>query len=426
MIYTMLSKHSFFALILVIAFATACDTSAPEPEYFTKVELFLDLEEGIPGGRIIDDIDKSDRVYAAFERLETPELADALIRAHDRGADVKIVGDEDAQSDVGFQALLDADVPVTFGNGELAYLPDPTLNSIVDNCGQLAEKVRCPPPQGSEPVPAGLMYRPGSYNVMSHSFLLTGKTTVWNFANSAFGATDGPMVGYRIESERMWEVFEREHRQLFGGVFATTLDVYNGPVKSAQQSNPDFNSESYLSELGEFQTFFSPQDRVTKKIIDESYRARASVWIITDNMAEDALAKALQYKQEYFDVKVITNRAAQASELDWQDIPHRFAPDSIDKLPTVVVIDGVEDREGDRRPRRVMVSSYPIYKTGPFRIFFGPPVIQDDIIEIYPSDYFIDGNLWGLIEYRGQVWDVKEIDQFVDQFETLWSQSEAP
>ena len=270
------------------------------------------------------------------------------------------------------------------------------------------------------------MYRPGSFNIMSHNFILTGKRTVWNFANSAFGASDGPMVGYRIESERMWEVFEREQRQLFGNVFATTVDVYNGPVKSSQQTNPDFNSESYLSEFGEFFTFFSPQDRVVKKVIDETYRARASVWIMSDTLSEDALIKALAYKEKYFDVRVITREESQSPGVNFGDIPVRYAPASAEKLPTVVIIDSEPDREGDKRPRKVMVASHPLFRTGPFRVFFGPAVQQmDDIIEIYPSDYYVDGNLWGLREYRGQLHEVKAIDEFVSYFDTLWSQSEA-
>ena len=58
----------------------------------------------------------------------------------------------------------------------------------------------------------------------------------------------------------------------------------------------------------------------------------------------------------------------------------------------------------------------------------GPCPIQpgDDCLVVHPADYFIDGNMWTLTEYRGQLHEVREIDQIEAFFDDLWNQSEAP
>ncbi len=432
----MKTKHMILLTFLAIPFLGSCDTSAPEPQFLTKVDIFLSQKEDVPIKQLQKDIAESDKILGAFHDMDVPQLADFLIAAKKRGAIVRIVGDEDSKDQVGFQKLLDADIEVTFGDGAFSYLPDPNLGNILEDCGVKDENlVRCPMnPANDVAVPEKrVMYRPGSTNIMSHNFLLTKKTVVWNLSRGASSDVDGPLVGYRIDSEQMYEVFEREQRQLFGGAFATTLDVYNGPTKSTQQNNPSFNAESYLSNAGEFKTMFNPQQRLVKKVIDEAYRSKASVWIITDNMADDVLLDALRYKDKYFDVRVITNAASQTPKVfEAKDSFVRKAPASIGYLPTIVIIDSELDREKERRPRQVMVLSHPLHKAGAFRIRGPRNPGGDDRVEIYTSDYFIDGNLWGLSEYNSQVDDrsedespgrIKEIDQFVSFFNVLWKKS---
>ncbi len=431
----MINRYLIISSLIAASFFVGCDTSAPEPEFLTKVDLFLSQAEEIPLNQLKKDIAASDKILGAFNDMDEVALADLLIAAHKRGAWVRIVGDEDSKDQAGFKKLIEADVPVMFGDGALTYLPDPNLGGVLEDCGIKNEHVvRCPlNPAADTPIAEKrVMVRPGSLNIMSHNFLLTNNTTVWNFSRGASSAVDGPMVGYRIESERMYEVFEREQRQLFGGSFATELDVYNGPTKSSQQNNPSFNAESYLSDVGEFKTMFNPQERLVKKVIDEAYRAKASVWIVTDNMVDDVLVDALRYKDQYFDVRVITNAASQSTGVfESNDEFVKTAPDTIGYLPTIIIIDSQLDPNGDKRPRQVMVLSHPLHRASPFRILPPRTAGGDDRAEIYTSDYFIDGNLWGMSEYNTQVdiasdespGKIKEIDQFVSFFDVLWEKS---
>lgn len=431
----MKTKHLIISSLLAVSLFGGCDTSAPEPEFLTKVDLFLSQTEKVPLAQLTADIAASDKILGAFNDMDVPQLADLLIAAHKRGAFVRIVGDEDSKDQVGFQKLIAADVPVMFGDGEFTYLPDPNLGGTLEECGIKSENViRCPRnPATDDAIPAQrVMTRTGAMNIMSHNFLLTNKTTIWNLSRGASSDVTGPLVGYRVESERMYEVFEREQRQLFGGAFSTNLDVYNGPTKSAQQNNPSFNAESYLSDVGEFKTMFNPQERLVKKVIDEAYRAKASVWIVTDNLVDDVLVDALRYKDKYFDVRVITNAASQTPAVfEGSDDFVKKAPAEMTYLPTIIIIDSELDPNKEKRPRQVMVLSHPLHRAAAFRIL--PPTRDggDDRAEIYTSDYFIDGNLWGISEYNSQVGEasdenpgrIKEIDQFVSFFDVLWDKS---
>lgn len=421
----------------------------PAGEYFTQIEYFIDGDEK---ARLVAELGSATtRVDAAITRLTDIEVADALIRAKDRGAVVRVAADRDFAGDAGLERLEEAGIEIVYGDGELFYLPDPNIAGVVSSpCGFIGGVVRCPAPDGAEDLenyagdePVGAIYRPGSFNLMSHNFFIVDVRTVWNFT-TPFDGSDAPQFGFRAESERMREVMDREFTQLFGGVFATTLDVYNGPVKSSPQQNPDFNAKSYLTDRGELELRFNPQDRVTKTIIDDTYRARASVWLVTDTIGEDFLIRALNYKadarrpgdnSDAFDVRVIVNPNGQSpftrAELEATGVV-RFAPSDIDVLPTIAIFDAVEDADGDERPRRVHVSSQPLWRAGPFNIIrnntseFCPPDLEDDCVVVHPADYFVDGNMWSLLEYRGQVHEIEEIDRFEQWFNTLWDQSEAP
>ena len=90
----------------------------------------------------------------------------------------------------------------------------------------------------------------------------------------------------------------------------------------------------------------------------------------------------------------------------------------------MIVLDSSKDRAGDRRPRRLIGLSHPIWRAGPFRII-PPPSGNNDFIEIFPADYFTDGTMWTLVEYRGME-PIDEIDQAVDLFEQFWKDGREP
>ncbi len=419
----------------------SCDTSEPEPEYFTTVEYFVDSNQ--KAALVAEIASATTRIDAALTTLEDTEIANALVAAKNRGVTVRVAADEDFSGSSGMEALEAADIPVTYGDGSMLYLPEPTIGGIIDDCGQTGNLVVCPPLDDHDNVPLGAMYRPGSSNLQSHNFFIIDKRTVWTFVQP-FDGSSGPNFGYRAESERMREVFVREFNQLFSGVFATTLDVYNGPVKSMPQNNPDFNAQSYLTDKGELEVRFNPQDRLTKVIIDDTYRAEAAVYIVTDNLAEDYLIDALRYKatarrpdsdSPAFDVRIIVNDAAQSdiTRDDLEEIGNvRYAPEGIDRLPTIAIYDAVATEDGDQKPRRVHVASQPLWRSSPFDILrpgdnsFCPSSLTADCIVVHPADYFVDGHMWSLVEYRGQIGEVEDINRMKRWFDDLWSQSREP
>jgi hypothetical protein len=437
-------RHRLLIIAVCLLAASSCKNDEPVPEYFTSIEYLVN--EGDAKSRLITEIEgATERVDVAVTRLIDTEVANAIVKAKENGATVRVVADADFSGDDGLQILEDADIDIEYGDGELSYLPEPTLASLVDDCGQKDGLVRCPAPNDSEEVPPGAMYRPGEFNLMSHNFFILETRTVWNFTRP-FDGQNGPSIAYRAESERMREVFVREFNQLHGGVFSTTLDVYNGPIKSSPQNNPDFNAQSYLTDRGELELRFNPQDRLTKTIIDDAYRARASVFIMTDNLAEDFLVDALRYKEnatmpgsdeDAFEVRVIVNDAQQSPHtreaLEELGIV-RYAPSDMEALPTIAIYDALPDPDGDDRPRRVHISSQPLWRAGPFDVFTPDPenelcpptMAYTDCVVVHPADYFVDGNMWSLLEYRGQIHEVDEIDRMVQFFNTVWEEAEAP
>lgn len=421
-----LKTRALAVLAALAASSFSCDNGEPPADaYFSTIELWVD-DDSARSLLVADLSSATSRIDLAVTNLVDMDIANAVIAARDRGATVRVVGDADSRNDQGFEALEDAGIQVVFGDGDLYYLPEPTLASLVDDCGRVDDVVRCPKPANGEDVPEGAMYRPGDFNLMAHNFAIVDKRTIWNFAG-AFDGSDMPVVAFRSRSERMREVFVREFNQLHANVFATTLDVYNGPVKSLGQSNPDFNSASYLTDQGELELRFNPQDRVTKTFIDEIYRARGSVWLMTDNLAEDFVIDALKYKARHFDVRVIVNQSQQSEQTRAavEDLGSavRYAPTRFDHIPTIALYDALADRNGDGHPRRVHITAQPMWRGGPFRVLTAEP---DDIVEVFPADYFVDGNMWSFMEYRGQVGEIETIDRVENFFESVWNESTSP
>lgn len=397
----------------------------------TKSEFYLNQAETARGQLLSEIRQTRDTIDVAVTRLEDVELANALVTAAGAGAKVRVVGDAHYESDEGFQVLnnyvrellFDDDdsnddlMTIAFGNGEFRYLPDPTLSPLLDNCGYagVGDKVICPSADPIRPLSNRLMLRPGDYNLMSHNFFILGPRVVWNFASPFDGSTTIPLA-WRIDGEMLKESFWREFNQMNSGVFATKLSIYNGPIKSGTQYSP-----IYITEYGEFRMRFGPQERIVKSLIDDAYKARASVFVMTDSLNEQFMVDALEYKNDNgFEVRVIVNQAAQDEEMlaRLRNIDARFAPASLGYVPTVVIVDSEPNRLGEVEQRRVHVLSHPIWKTAPFQLFAGDP---NDYIEIYKSDYFADGLMWSLYAYKGQ--DSPNIDSMLRLFNTTWDAS---
>lgn len=408
-----------FLLLLALVAAMGCSNEeiSYQSALETKSSFYLNQAANARAGLIAEIRGETTRVDAALQRLTDDELAQAFVVAKSNGAQVRIVGDSDFADDSGFAILRDAGIEVTFGDGQMRYLPDPTISPILENCGYSTrgDKVVCPASAPFEPLSGGEMVRPGDYNLMSHTFIILGKRVTWNFA-SPFDDVSTIPLAFRMDGETIQESFRREFNQLFAGVFSTAVDVYNGPVKSGVQYAP-----IYITEFGELYLRFSPQDRVTKTIIDEIYKARASVYIITNTLSENFMLDALNYKKANdFDVKIIVNETAQDpdSVAALTALGARYAPASVGYLPTLVIIDSEPNRLGTVETRRAHIASHPLWRTAPFSIYFNE---QADEVEVYKSDYFCDGMMWSLTAYPGQ--ENKPLDSVKKLFTDTYASS---
>ncbi len=371
--------------------------------------------------RLLNEIEGADRRIwaAATADVLDDEIAGALVDAHDRGVDVRLVADVDHQSDSGFAQLREADIPITWGNGELNYLPDPNLGQILTNCVEHEDRniVECaasgddeqPCTDPAVPGDQGTMCRPGSYNRMSHRFFIVDDRTVWNLA-AGFGDGEAGNLGWRARSEYLREDFVREFRQMEGGVFATELDAFNGPIKSTTDANVD-----YLTDRGVLQVRFNPQERLLKHVVDEIYRAKQSIQIVTESLTNPFVLDALESKAgRGFDIEVVVGADTQPAGEARQRLATLGAqalPDG-DQLPTVVVTDDLAGNSDRNWPRTALVLTHPLWHGAPFSVL--PPENPDeedasDRVHIYPSDHFVDGNMWRLREFSTQPDDSPQI-----------------
>ena len=395
--------------------------------------------------RLIGEIDDAEtRIDAAINELEDARVRRALEAAADRGVEVRIVGDEEFEDNDEFSRLSDHDgISTEFGDGELAYLPEPHTSPLLEHCRSADtheddyehdDYIDCTQEPSDDPRgleqnnEEGLMVRPEHYNSMSHTFFLIDETYVWNI--TAPLNEDQPVwLAFRAMSEEMANSFGREFRQMHGGVFSTTLSVYNGPLKSITHQNP-----LRLTNRGQLRVRFNPQERLIKNVIDETYRARSSVFVMTDNLTNEDLIDALTYKEEAgFEVRVLLGQSqAQAEDIQEQvdTLDPVYAPEEMGRLPTMVVIDSEQDSNDDHRPRMVQILSHELWQAQPYEMLTNTPDADldgnADWVRFYPSDTFADGVLWE-IEEAGMLEESMynpELDPFVDQWETMWEEAQ--
>ena len=433
-------KKTLFFCVLVVGIAVAAvgflpdgqADESPSEGWFNHVDYYVGSGDEVDRirTRLIDELNEAEtRVDAAIAVLDDPEISDALLAAADRGVAVRVVGDAHLADSDGFADLVAHDgVDVAFGNGVLKYLPDPTLSPLLEYCdgtdpATTDDYITCTRSAGSVPPQNtdNMMERPSHYNVMSHTFFLIDATYIWNITAPLTG-DDATWLAFRAMSEEMTRSYEREFRQMHGGVFATTLSVYNGPLKSITHTTTE-----RLTNRGHLRVRFNPQERLIKNLIDEVYRARSSVYIMTENFQNRDLMNALRYKSENgFPVRVMygqtqgsTGRAVlEELAANSDDFELVQAPASMGPLPTFMVLNSEQDRNGERQPRLVQILSHELWRSEPFEVI---PTLPDDWVRIYPSDTFADGVLWEVVESWSQ--RNPEAEPFVDTWRAMWNEA---
>ncbi|MGB0648349.1 MAG: phospholipase D-like domain-containing protein [Bradymonadia bacterium] len=308
----------------------------------------------------VDSIDVSEfRVSVALEHFESSLVADALIRAYDRGVDVRVVADTDLADQVGFQRVRDAGIEIVEGDGAFLWSAE----------------------FGKDPV-----IRSGEDNRMVHNFMVFDMLRLLVSTQGFEGDNPSDLkFGFAVNSEDLARDFQDSFDQLYAGVFSTEMTFFSDSVSS------DSNRRAFYPTLdGTLELYFGPQEPVVKEVIDSVYSARSDIWISSPVLRNTDLLSALRYKQEAgFDVRILT---AEPLPREWSGIFDAQIRPSIRQ--TLVIMDGdFAQRLPGYARGKAFVSSIPLLQSVPFYRPNGDPNANP---VAQASDQFIDGSMIGI------------------------------
>ncbi|MEL6177694.1 MAG: thrombospondin type 3 repeat-containing protein [Myxococcota bacterium] len=308
------------ALVALVAVLSCSDLVSDDPgrtSYFNRFSV-LDVGESDEGftltgaaleEQLIEEIDNAQTsILVALETFASETVALALVRAHRRGVAVSMVGDIDNRFQLGFR-LLEAQAPgvgIRYGNGELSYAPQPTIS----------------------------VTRAGDMNRMTNNFFVFDELRVVSLSYGLPSSEefDQLQLGFWTKSEDFGKDYKDEFDQMFSGVFATTLNSFNSEIKSNTNARV-----YYPTDRGVVEVYFGPQERPLKRLIDEIYSARGSVWILAEELNNRFILDALEYKAlAGLDVRVLV-----------ADDDSDTLPNTIDNCPDAAnLFQSDEDEDG--------------------------------------------------------------------------------
>jgi phosphatidylserine/phosphatidylglycerophosphate/cardiolipin synthase-like enzyme len=213
--------------------------------YFTDPESPLASQEtGGPDGPLADSIDAARlTVDVAAYSMSLRTIRDALVRAHERGVQVRVVMESDNMDGSAPQALLEAGIPVLGDRRE------------------------------------GLMH---------DKFVVIDRSEVWmgsmNFTFS--GTYDDNNNLIHIRSVEMAENYTKEFDEMF-------VDDKFGPDVVPATPNPDITISGTRVE-----TFFSPDDGVAAHVLQVLNDAEESIYFMAFSFTTDELGEAIRSKAE--------------------------------------------------------------------------------------------------------------------------------
>lgn len=341
--------------LLPLLLLGAC--AAPDAgDAFTTIELVVHEDAAGANTAFVELADGAAATLAvALPRLDDEGLADAVIGAHDRGVDVAVVTDVDEADAAGALALAEAGVPLTLADGPVGYFDFSSGNDIA----WTSEQVR-----------------------MRHAFAVADRDRLV-IASGAGDLGPGARVVLHGQSEELAEDLLDEHTQVFGGTDAAARTAFDALAKSIADARTVYatQDETWL------EVWFNPQERATKRLIDAVYAARSSIRVVTEDLADEGLARALQRKAEDgFDVEVLVGASFGATSSALSDVLRNKAPDvavlqSYDPvpLPTIVFVDFDKARDGRFHTPRALVLGHPIWSAA--RTFAGSAVVTDQLVD---------------------------------------------
>lgn len=389
-----------FALCIV-SLSSCADDSISSQHMFNSVLFVSPTPEGAYiatsglENLVIGSIDRAKNTLdVAFEHLGSVRIAQAIIAAQARNVRIRVVSDADSASQPGMALLIsslglaESGGLVRLGNGALAYNPQPTAT----------------------------ITRSGDMNRMTHNFVIVDERELINLSGGFMNNPDGSIIDSQqwalaIVSQDLPRDFGDEFDQMYAGVFASTLDLFNGPIKS--NSNPRV---TYPTDGGDFEVYFGPQERPLKRLIDEVYAARASIYILTESLTNQALAEALAYKHSTgFAVRILIDRQGSTAPGNYTEflrlklseprlVNHPRIPASeimvIDNLHQNLTLIDVEPSPIDNAilTTRAIASSQPLIDAIPF-------ITTPTGLLPQTADVFCDSNMWVINQYPHKIDD---------------------
>ena len=272
-------KNKFTLLIVILILLTACDLTTATPQtppstdaatetpstpltdiplpagygvdggwfqlYFTNPESPLASQEtGGIDGPLADAIDAAKlSVDVAVYSLSLNSIRDALLRAHDRGARVRMVMESDNLDRSDPQKLIEAGIPILGDRRE------------------------------------GLMHN--KFAVIDNSEVWTGST---NFTDSGAYADNNNMI--RIRSVKMAENFTKEFEEMF-------IDDKFGDNVVSETPNPRVTIDGTPID-----TYFSPDDGAQASFVEIVETARESIYFMAFSFTADPIGEAVRARAE--------------------------------------------------------------------------------------------------------------------------------
>lgn len=339
----------------MVVFAVGC--APPDvSEMFNELQISVADDEDAAAAPFIEAIDgASDSLYVAIPSGDDTEIADALVRAWDRGVAIEVLTDFDLSASPAITTLTDAEVPLVLRDAGLGYFEFGLNDDLVFD---------------------------STKTIMAHSYVVADEQTI--VAASRIGSTGaGKRVVLKLRGEDLVDDILKEHNQIFGGTDATAVDAYDAPAKSIIDTHWRYGTQSDV----DLELWFGPQERLTKRVIDAVYSARSAVWIMTNDFADEGLANALQEKAKWgFDVQVIVGPAFGTSSSALSRIFEQQTPDVVkrrivdeDVVPTIVLVDYPDDADGYRPYTRAMVMNHDLFSAA--RLYRGEAVFTDQLID---------------------------------------------
>jgi phosphatidylserine/phosphatidylglycerophosphate/cardiolipin synthase-like enzyme len=213
--------------------------------YFTNPESSLAPQEtGGPDGPLADSIDSARlSVDVAAYSLSLNSIRDALLRAHDRGVQVRMVMESDNLDNYDPQQLKDAGILILGDRRE------------------------------------GLMH--DKFVVIDNSEVWTGSM---NFTDSGTYKDNNNLI--RIHSLKIAEDYTKEFEEMFN-------DDMFGPDIVAETPNPRVKVDDTIIDV-----YFSPDDKVQDSLLDLIANAQKSIYFMAFSFTSDSLGEAIRAKAE--------------------------------------------------------------------------------------------------------------------------------